>query len=69
MADAMAFPPAGWTDAPSQGNRAARYGNACGRDARAPGWAPLRSVFVDNSFFVRFRKILCIDVNKKSVQA
>ena len=37
----MRFPPAGWTVAPSQGNRASPNGGACGRDARAPGWAPL----------------------------
>ena len=34
----MRFPPAGRPAAPSQGNRAATQGTACGRDARAPGW-------------------------------
>ena len=38
-AEPMSFPPAGWPGAPSQGNRAARSGSACGRDARAPGGA------------------------------
>ena len=40
-AEPTAFPPAGWPGAPSRGNRAERDGTACGRDARAPGWAPL----------------------------
>jgi len=35
------FLPAGWPGAISQGNSAVRYGSACGRDARAPGGAPL----------------------------
>ena len=37
----LRFPPAGWPVAPSRGNRASRNVGACGRDARAPGWAPL----------------------------
>ena len=37
----MPFPLAGWPVAPSRGNRASPNGGACGRDARAPGWAPL----------------------------
>ena len=39
-AEPMGFPPVGWPGAASQGNRAARNGSACGRDARAPGGAP-----------------------------
>ena len=38
-AEPVAFPPAGWPGAASQGNGAARNGIACGRDARAPGGA------------------------------
>ena len=45
-ADPMPLPPAGWPGAASQDNRAARNGSACGRDARAPGWASPRDVVV-----------------------
>ena len=38
------FPPAGWPVAASQGNGAVRNAIACGRDARAPGGAPLPSL-------------------------
>ena len=38
---AMRFTQAAWPVAPSRGNRASPNVGACGRDARAPGWAPL----------------------------
>ena len=38
-AEPRPFPQARRPGATSQGNRAARNGSACGRDARVPGWA------------------------------
>ena len=45
-AEPRPFPPAGGPGATSQGNRAARNGSACGRDARAPGWGLLPSLLL-----------------------
>ena len=60
-AEPTPFRAAGSPGAISQGNRAARNGSACGRDARAPGgrlsrgswWIPLFSVCFRQALFLR----------------